>query len=262
MAPVPCVLLLEDEALIRRFVALALEGLPVALEEAHTLAQARSALDREGLEPHALLITDLMLPDGSGLDLLRDLRSGRLRRPPRRVAAFSAGLTAERVQELEALGVNRWLPKPVSVQALALCVTDALEALRRDPDSSFGSLPGRAAPLPDADREAVEQFFAGDRGLFENFREGVLHRLPRDAEEGERACADGDIATLRRLAHSLGSVLRLIGQPSLSDRARLLEEQARTGDPAALHAWAPLAAALRGLAGPAEPDDAPPAPAD
>lgn len=243
------VLLLEDEGLIRRFVALALEGLPVVLEEAHDLAQARRMLDEADAERHLLLITDLMLPDGSGLDLLRELRAGKLRRPPRRVAAFSAGLTPERVAELESLGVERWLPKPVSVHELAHCVTEALETVRRIPDSSFGTLPGALdTALPAAEGAAVQEFFAGDRRMFEDFRDGCFTRFSNDISEGQQAVADGDLARLRRLAHSLGSVLRLIGQPTLSAQARALEEQARQGDPAALHAWPPMATGLASLA--------------
>lgn len=249
MPDTPKVLLLEDEGLIRRFVALALEDLPVALEEAHTLAQARAALDLPAAEPHLLLITDLMLPDGSGLDLLRDLRAARLRRPPRQVAAFSAGLTAERVAELESLGVARWLSKPVSVSALAMCVREALETVRRVPDSTFGVLPqALGTALPDPERAAVEEFFAGDRRLFEQFRQGCLQRFWKDADDGDRAAADGDLARLRRLTHSLGSVLQLIGQPGMSRQARALEQQTERGDPAALRAWPALCAALVRLA--------------
>lgn len=249
MATPPRVLLLEDEGLIRRFVALALEGLPVVLEEARDLAQARRILDEADGERHLLLITDLMLPDGSGLDLLRELRAGKLRRPPRQVAAFSAGLTPERLAELESLGVARCLPKPVSVHEVAHCVTEALEAVRRAPDSSFGTLPEAfGTAMPDAEHAAVQEFFAGQRRLFEDFRDGCFKRFGDDAAEGDRAVADGDLARLRRLTHSLGSVLRLIGQPALSAQARALEELARCGDPAALHAWPPVAAALVQLA--------------
>lgn len=245
----PKVLLLEDEGLICRFVSLALEDLPVTLEEAHTLAQARAMLDLPGAEPHLLLITDLMLPDGSGLDLLRDLRAARLRRPPRQVAAFSAGLTPERVAELESLGVARWLAKPVSVGDLAQCVREALQTVERAPDSTFGALPEAfALSLPDPERAAVAEFFGGDRRLFEEFRQGCLQRFWTDADEGDLAAADGDLARLRRLAHSLGSVLRLIGQPGLARQARALEEQSQRGDPAALGAWPAVGAALVRLA--------------
>lgn len=249
MTATPKVLLLEDEGLIRRFVGLALEDLPVTLEEAHTLAQARAMLDVPGAEPHLLLITDLMLPDGSGLDLLRDLRAARLRRPPRQVAAFSAGLTPERVAELESLGVARWLAKPVSVGDLAQCVGQALETVRRAPDSTFGALPEAfGLSLPDPEGAAVAEFFGGDRRLFEEFRRGCLQRFWKDADEGDLAVADGDLARLRRLAHSLGSVLRLIGQPELARQARALEEHSQRGDPAALGTWPAVGAALVRLA--------------
>lgn len=247
MSGEPRVLLVEDDPSIRRFVVMALEDLPVRLVQAPTLRAAREALDDPAGDPFVLMITDLMLPDGSGLDVLRDLRAGLRRRAPQVAAAFSAGLTAARRAELEQLGVTRWLAKPVALQELSDCVSEALELVRLAPDSTFGALDTRWPDLPSTQRQAAIEHFAGNRQLFDSFRAGCQQRFADDLLEGEEAVAEGDLARLRRLAHSLASVLKMIGESRAATLARSLEEQARRGEPEALREWAALALALQGL---------------
>ena len=67
----PRVLLLEDDPAVRRFVALALEPLPLQLLPCGTLAEARALLEHT---PVQLVLMDLALPDGSGLELLPSLQ--------------------------------------------------------------------------------------------------------------------------------------------------------------------------------------------
>ena len=80
-------LLVEDDARFREAFTgavgrtLALEGLDVAFVEAGSLAEARARLREGGLD--AALI-DVTLPDGDGLDLVRDIDSGAAGRPSRR----------------------------------------------------------------------------------------------------------------------------------------------------------------------------------
>jgi two-component system KDP operon response regulator KdpE len=65
------VLIVEDEAEIRRFVRLALES------EGHEVFEAeacRRGLIEAGTRRPDLLVIDLGLPDGDGVDLIRDLR--------------------------------------------------------------------------------------------------------------------------------------------------------------------------------------------
>ena len=71
MSVPPKVLLIEDERQIRRFVRAALEEEGCAVIEAETMAEG---LARAGSEKPDLLILDLGLPDGNGVDLIRDVR--------------------------------------------------------------------------------------------------------------------------------------------------------------------------------------------
>ena len=65
----------------------------------------------------AAVITDLMLPDGSSVELME---AGHARQGTPWIA-FSAGLTPERLAALHELGVRQTLRKPVSLTALTGC---------------------------------------------------------------------------------------------------------------------------------------------
>jgi two-component system KDP operon response regulator KdpE len=68
----PVVILIEDEIQIRRFVRAALEAQGWQVHEADT---AKRGLAEAGTRKPDLLIVDLGLPDGDGLDVIRDVRA-------------------------------------------------------------------------------------------------------------------------------------------------------------------------------------------
>jgi len=74
--PAPCVLLVEDEPLIRMLTVDMLDALGFAAIEAASCAEAL-ALDDQTLESVAGLMIDLGLPDGPGEDVARQLRQRR-----------------------------------------------------------------------------------------------------------------------------------------------------------------------------------------
>ena len=66
------VLVVEDEAEIRRFVRLALQAESITVAEAETVQRG---LIEAGTRRPDLVILDLGLPDGDGLDFIRGLRA-------------------------------------------------------------------------------------------------------------------------------------------------------------------------------------------
>lgn len=234
------VLLVEDDTSIRRFVAMALEELPVSLVEAGTLAEAEAALAGP---PFRLVLCDLMLPDGSGLALLQQLVAEPARRQGARLAAFSAGISAERRAQLESLGVDEVLAKPAALAALEACVQRALDAAPPAPPPAEA---GAAAPADDV----VARHFGGNRVLYEAFRASCLQQFTKDRAAGDAAVRGQDLAALRRLAHSLKSVLLTLGHDDASRLAYALETLAADGDAARSAAgWQRLRAALALLSG-------------
>ncbi|QPF74393.1 response regulator transcription factor [Roseateles sp. DAIF2] len=121
-------LLVDDDARLTSMLAdyLTAAGFEVAV--AGNLAQGRQAL--EGALPE-LLVLDLMLPDGDGLDFCRGLRSdARTRRLP--VLMLSArGEPMDRILGLE-LGADDYLAKPFEPRELQARIKALLR--RAEPD--------------------------------------------------------------------------------------------------------------------------------
>jgi two-component system, OmpR family, KDP operon response regulator KdpE len=69
--PSPTVVIIEDEPQIRRFVRTALEAEGWQVHEADT---AKKGLIEAGTRKPDLLVLDLGLPDGDGLDVIKDVR--------------------------------------------------------------------------------------------------------------------------------------------------------------------------------------------
>lgn len=110
-ANAPLVLIVEDEAQIRRFVRAALEGEGCRVAEAETMAQG---LVDAGTRKLDLAILDLGLPDGDGTGFVRDLRTW----SQLPVLILSARSTeSDKIEVLDA-GADDYLTKPFSVGEL------------------------------------------------------------------------------------------------------------------------------------------------
>ncbi len=249
MKPRPRLLLLEDDPTIQHLVRMALEELDLDLLISSTLAQARATL---AAAPVQMLISDLMLPDGSGLDLIEELsgRSDLLQGAP--IAVFSAGLVGDVQDRLAQLGVWRQLAKPCSILELEACVQEGLglqvqtPQAGNDPTGADDSVAATSA-LPADQAQAVAQHFGGDEPLYRAFRAACLPQFDLDRQQGDQACEQRDAPALRRLAHSLKSVLLTLGHAAESQLARQLEDSAEQADwPQSLAQWQALRQRLPG----------------
>jgi len=109
--PTPIAILIEDERQIRRFVRTALEGEGWSVHETDTL---RQGLIDAGTRKPDLIILDLGLPDGDGIEFLRDLRCW----SQVAVIVLSARVgEADKIAALDA-GADDYLTKPFGVGEL------------------------------------------------------------------------------------------------------------------------------------------------
>jgi two-component system KDP operon response regulator KdpE len=130
--------LVEDDPQIRRFVRLALQGEGWQVHAAETLRQGLT--DCATRKPH-LVIADLGLPDGDGVDLVREVR-GWSSAP---IIVLSA--RSDESQKIAALdaGADDYLTKPFGVAELLARVRAHVRRSRQfdDPDDSrftFGDI--------------------------------------------------------------------------------------------------------------------------
>lgn len=150
-----------------------------------------------------------------------------------RVVVLSAGLTSDVRAQLEGMDVWRTLSKPVSVNALEACVMDGLRTTIRPP-GKVSARPCRVcSPTPWIRRNLAPRTRSGptegDLELFHAYRAACLAQFPCDLQEGDAASAAADLQTLRRVAHSLKSVLLTLGFAQWSAQAQELEDTSHAG---------------------------------
>jgi len=119
----PLVLLVEDEPQMRRFLRAALTAQPFRLLEAASVAEATIMATSHNAE---LVLLDLGLPDGDGIELTRTLRSWS--RVP--IIVISArGRESDKVLALDA-GADDYLTKPFGLAELLARMRVALRHAR------------------------------------------------------------------------------------------------------------------------------------
>jgi DNA-binding response OmpR family regulator len=214
---VPRVLVVEDDLNVRRFIQVTLDPLEAELVHCGTLAEAQRALESAGA---SVVITDLSLPDGFGQDLLAwiQARAG-AGAPACRAVVFSGGIDAAAERQLALLGAWRVLHKPSSVGALMACVSEALASV-----SSALPVAGPDDQTPAHD--PADEFFGGDRGLYDTYRLACRAQFALDLRAGDVAVSVRDSAALQRVAHNLKSVLTMLGEAEAAACARSTEEWA------------------------------------
>jgi CheY-like chemotaxis protein/anti-sigma regulatory factor (Ser/Thr protein kinase) len=113
------VLLVEDHEATLRILARLLGQLGHKVTEAATVAQAMAAAERSRFD---LLLSDIGLPDGNGLDLLRRVKA---HQPIRGIALTGYGME-EDVRRSRDAGFEQHLTKPVDFQRLHAAITQVM----------------------------------------------------------------------------------------------------------------------------------------
>jgi two-component system KDP operon response regulator KdpE len=120
----PTVIVVEDEEKIRRFIRLALEAEQLEVFEADSV---KRGLIEAGTRQPDLVVLDLGLPDGNGIDLIRDLRTW----SGIPIIVLSARTAeADKVAALDA-GADDYLTKPFGAAELLARVRASLRRSAR-----------------------------------------------------------------------------------------------------------------------------------
>lgn len=110
ISPYRRVLVVEDEAMLRRIIARNLTGRGLVVREADTAEGAVGAVAQERPD---LILLDINLPDRTGWDVLRELRHRHTEVPTIVISAVRAN--SGRIEEFRPLA---YLPKPFPIEAL------------------------------------------------------------------------------------------------------------------------------------------------
>jgi two-component system response regulator PilR (NtrC family) len=135
-------LVVDDETDIRELLVLTLERMGIGTDSASDLEEAKYLLTQR---TYALCLTDMRLPDGNGLDLVRHIGQHHTGLP---VAVITAYGSAENAVSALKAGAFDYLTKPISLQQLRPLVQSALKL--SDPETPAPSglhLIGDSAPI-------------------------------------------------------------------------------------------------------------------
>ena len=115
--------MVDDEPDLRTLYELTLVREGYDVESAASVAEAWSLLQGRGLGGYQLVITDMRLPDGTGLDLLHRLEEHG--RPEKAIVITAYGSPENAVEALKA-GAYDYLTKPVDLRQFRAAVASAL----------------------------------------------------------------------------------------------------------------------------------------
>ncbi len=183
----PAALVVDDEPDIRELLRLTLERMDIQVITAASLAEARERL-AEGT--FAFCLTDMRLPDGSGLDLVRSIQQRELELPVAVITAY--GNVESAVESLKA-GAFDFVSKPVDLQVLRNLVQTALRLAatrsypqrdRRTRDRLIGDSPPMQAiraTIAKLARSQAPVYISGESGTGKELVARLIH------EKGPRA---------------------------------------------------------------------------
>ena len=207
MSPALQVLVVDDEPGILQSCSRVLER---AGHRVQAVESARSALDLFERERFDLILTDIMLPDVSGLELIERIKE---RAPAATIVAITGYGTVETATESLRRGANGFLTKPFTSAELRAAVADAYAKAQL----------AREAIRAEAYEPLAAQF-AGPS------REAVPNRLLARLTQSTRRATDADLALL--LGRGDGSGLTVLARDS-HDRC----PEDRWAQAAALRSW-------------------------
>lgn len=130
----PRILVVDDESDLRELFEITLIRMGMDVDTAESVTSARIFLEQR--TDYALIITDMRMPDGTGLELLETVKQFHRHIPIAVITAFGSSDNA--VSALKA-GAFDYLSKPISPDRLRTLVKSALQLNRRTAANSFDS---------------------------------------------------------------------------------------------------------------------------
>lgn len=235
--PQPRLLLVEDDATSRAFLAAAAGTLPARVESAGSLAQARQLAARHD---YALLLIDVNLPDGSGPALLTELRRHDAGIP---ALAHTATADPDEHARLRAAGFNAVVTKPVTAQAWRAAIGAAL-GLPAQAATDLAPVPPNETPAPIWDDQAAHRALNGNPQHVAALRGLFLEELPGARDQVLSAAAAQDTPGILAVLHTLRASCGFVGANRLEAATRALQAAPGAGPQLAAFTSA-VAATLR-----------------
>ncbi len=115
------ILIIDDDFSLRRVIARALSNSKTHVTSVGTLSEAWVIIEKQSFD---LIISDVVLPDGDGLELVKKLKGKNKKQEFIIISAKNNILTAIKANQLD---VFEYLPKPIDLNDLTNCVNKSLK---------------------------------------------------------------------------------------------------------------------------------------
>ncbi|HSF40574.1 MAG TPA: sigma-54 dependent transcriptional regulator, partial [Thermoanaerobaculia bacterium] len=121
MSSRPTLLIVDDEASLLDFLSLLFQSESYAVETARSVEEARKSLERSSYD---LVLCDILMPDGNGLDLLKEIKANGNHTAVIMMTAYTSTKSAIEAMKL---GATDYVSKPFDVDELKIVAQKALE---------------------------------------------------------------------------------------------------------------------------------------
>ncbi|MBO5405934.1 MAG: response regulator transcription factor [Bacteroidales bacterium] len=125
------ILIVEDEPQLQEVIRRTLEKERYVVESAGSLAEA---LEKTGVYDYECILLDIMLPDGSGLTLLEELK--KLRKKENVIIISAKDSIEDKIAGLD-LGADDYLAKPFHIAELVARVRSVIRRRHRDGENTI-----------------------------------------------------------------------------------------------------------------------------
>ena len=212
----PRLLLVEDDPVSCSFMVAALQALPAEIDAAGSVT---AALDRKGF--YDLWLLDANLPDGSGMELLRQLRA---RFPTTPALAHTADDSLTLHAQLRAAGFDEVLVKPFASVQLRQAVERLLGPVLGDSLRAGEADGGSIASPPLWDQATALAALNGNEEHVATLRRMFLEELGQQHDEIQESLQSGNQEVAKKVLHQLKASSGFVGALRLNATAVLLEK--------------------------------------
>ncbi|QCO15417.1 response regulator [Azospirillum brasilense] len=228
------ILVAEDNAINRKVLQMQLAALGHTAELTTGGAEALAALGRRR---HALLLTDIQMPEVDGFELTRRIRAAeRATGAHLPIIALTANAAPADIESYRAAGMDEALSKPLDLAKLDAALTRFLPPAAAAPEAAPAAAPAvapaapPAAPesppigLPPINLDVLGRLCGDDRALMDELLSDFVGIGRHIADEVAAAVAARNGTAIRAGAHNLKGCSRNAGATPLGDAAQALEQ--------------------------------------
>jgi len=222
------ILVAEDDAVNQKVILRQLALLGYAAEIAPNGAEALELWSRGG---HALLLSDLHMPELDGYGLTRAIREAESTKAvPERlpILALTANALRDEASRVRAAGMDEYLTKPIQLETLGAALARWLPQTQTRPSARPDEAARPATSDLAVDVSVLESLVGGDPATVHEFLAEFRQAGRAQGEEILAACLAMDLGRVGRVAHKLKASARSVGALALGDLCAELENASRS----------------------------------